>query len=415
MSRCRWYFAICLSLWIGSATAWSAPGDWPQWRGADRTDVSQETGLLQDWPEGGPPQAWLFKDCGIGYSGPAIVGDQLYIMGARNGHEQLIALNAQTGTELWAVDLSDVLENNWGDGPRATPTVDGDRIYTMAAPGKLVCVNRKDGSIVWSKAMSDLGGEVPQWGYTESVLVDGNLVLCTPGGKQGTMAALNKETGELVWQSKGIEEGAQYSSIIAVNHAGKRQYVQLTQKYLFGVDAENGNVLWKSEWGGRVAVIPTPIYHDGHIYITAGYGVGCKLVKLDENQQVSTVYENKEMKNHHGGVILLDGHIFGHSDGSGWLCQNFMTGEPAWRERDGLGKGAIAYADGRFYCMSETGDVELIEASTEGWKGHGKFTLDPQTTLRKPDGRIWTHPVIANGRLYLRDQDLLFSFDIKAK
>jgi len=185
-------------------------------------------------------------------------------------------------------------------------------------------------------------------------------------------------------------------------------------QHVVGIAAKDGKQLWSSDWPGKTAVIPTPIYHDSHVYVTAGYGAGCKLVKIEPGNKATTVYENKVMKNHHGGVILVGDHLYGHSDGSGWVCQDFKTGNEVWSERSKLGKGAIACADGMLYCLDEgSGTVALIEASPKGWSEHGRFKLEPQTKIRSPQGRIWTHPVISNGKLYLRDQDLIYCYDIK--
>jgi outer membrane protein assembly factor BamB len=394
----------------------AADGPWPQWRGPNRDDLSKETGLLQELPEGGPPRLWLFENCGAGYSGPAIVGDRLYILGARDGNDLLLCIDVNTGKELWASEpLGSMLENDWGDGPRSTPTVDGENIYVMASEGNVVCLKTADGSIVWKKAMQDLGGKIPAWGYCESPLVMDGKLFCTPGEAQGAMAALDKITGELIWQSKDLADTAHYSSIIPMDRGGRTILVQLLFKELVGVDPNDGRALWTVPFPGNVAVIPTSIVSGDMVYATAGYGAGCVGVKLD-GDEADVVYENKNMANHHGGVILIDGHVFGHSDGKGWVCQNLESGEIAWREREALGKGAIGYADGKFYCLEEdTGAVALIAASTEGWEEQGRFTLEPQTQIRKDRGKIWTHPVIADGRLYLRDQDLLFSFDVKAK
>ncbi len=408
---------------------------WPQWRGPDRTDLSTETGLQQQWPEGGqgPKRLWLSRDAGIGYSGPAVVDGVLYTMGARplsvagvgDGGEAteidpdakayVIALDANTGKELWATEVGDLFENNWGNGPRSTPTVDGDWRYALGAKGDLVCLRREDGAVRWRKSFTeDLGGEIPQWGFCESVLVDGDRVVCTPGGGEGAMAALDKRTGEVIWRSKDFTDGAQYASIIAIENGGKRQYVQLTQEHLVGIDAANGDLLWSSDWPGRVAVVPTPISHHDSVYISSGYGVGCKLLQLNAENQAEEVYANRMMKNHHGGVILFNGHLYGYSDGVGWLCQDFQSGEKVWSEKKELGKGGIAYADGRFYCVDESdGRVVLIDASPKGWQSRGEFLLEPQTQLRKPAGRIWTHPVIVDGKLYLRDQELLYCYDVR--
>jgi outer membrane protein assembly factor BamB len=400
---------------LTASTVFIASADWPQWRGPDRTDVSKETGLLKNWPKEGPKRIWLFENAGIGYSGPAVVGAKLFTMGVRDGTEQLIAVDAKEGKELWSSKIGEILNNDWGDGPRGTPTVDGARIYAMSGRGNLLCANAADGKVLWQRSMSEFGGQRPGWGYTESVLVDDNKVVCTPGGTKGAIIALDKKTGEPLWQSKDFTDGAQYSSIIAAEHNGVRQYIQLTKEHVVGLSAEDGKVLWTSDWPGKTAVIPTPVFHDGHVYVTAGYEVGSKLVKLGANHEVSDVYFNKVMKNHHGGVILVDGYLYGYSDGPGWICQDFKTGGQVWAEKNAFGKGAVAYADGMLYCLAESsGTMVLAEASPKGWKEHGRFKLNPQSTQRSPRGKIWTHPVITGGRLYLRDQELLFCYDVKA-
>ena len=407
-----------LLLWTSAITWIVATGitfgaDWKQWRGEERQGHSPDTELLKEWPEGGPKQVWLFKNCGKGYSAPSIADGKIYILGARNDMAQLICLSEEKGEELWATEMDVVYGNRWGDGPRGTPTVDGDYVFALAGKGVLICAKTDDGSIVWRKSLTkDFGGELQSWGYTESVLVDGDRVICTPGGKGGAMVALNKQTGDTIWASSGLTDNAQYSSPIVIEHNGQRQYVQLFMKTLAGVSADSGKVLWKTSFPGRTAVIPTPIYSDGRIYVTAGYGVGCKQIELGKEDPKVT-FENDFMVNHHGGVILIDGHLYGHSDKNGWVCQDFESGEIVWKDK-GVGKGAVAYADGMLYCQSERdGTVALIEASTEGWNEHGRVKLDPQTEIRSKHGKIWTHPVIVNGRLYLRDQDLFFSFDVK--
>ncbi|MDH3717132.1 MAG: PQQ-like beta-propeller repeat protein [Planctomycetota bacterium] len=393
----------------------AAERNWPQFRGPDRTDVSAEQGLLKEWPDGGPPRVWLYQDAGLGYSGPAIVDDRLFIMGARDGTEHLMALDVAAGKLLWSIELGEEFENRWGNGPRGTPTVDGELVYALSARGNLVCARVTDGSQRWKTTMQALGGSTPNWGYCESVLIDGDRLVCTPGGEEGTLAALNKYTGEVLWQSKDFTDGAQYVSIIAANHNGVRQYIQLTKQTLVGVHADNGDVLWRSPWPGQTAVVPTPIFHDGSVYVTSGYGVGCQRVTLGPGHEVHQVYANKNMKNHHGGVVLVGDHLYGYSDGVGWLCQDFASGEKVWNEKRALGKGAVTCVDGRLYCLDESdGAVVLAEASPAGWTEHGRFVLEPQTKLRKPAGRIWTHPVVVGGRLYLRDQELLFCFDVAA-
>jgi outer membrane protein assembly factor BamB len=388
--------------------------DWPQWRGPERTGVSRETGLLKSWPAGGPKQLWIYENAGMGYSGPAISGGKYFTIGTRDGAEVLLVLDANTGKELLTAKIGGIFDNKWGDGPRGTPTVDGDRVYALSGPGDLVCINIADGKVRWKVSMSSLGGKVPNWGYTESVLVDGNKVLCTPGGAKGTVAALDKLTGKVLWQSAGLKEPAHYSSIVAATINGTPQYVQRNEKSIFGLSADDGRVLWQTDFPGRTAMIPTPIVSGNEVYVTAGYGTGCKMVRIEQDNKVTVVYENKVAKNHHGGFVKIGDYLYGHGDPQ-WVCQNFKTGEEVWSSR-ALGKGAIGAADGMLYLLEEnTGTVALIEATPSGWKEASRFTLSPQTKIRSSSGKIWTHPVIAHGKLYLRDQDLIYCYDIKAK
>jgi len=415
-------FARCLGLGlrvsaamllVSTATVRGAGNyDWPQWRGPDRNDVSKETGLLKMWPKEGPKRIWMFENAGQGYAGFSIVNGQLFTLGTRSNSEVLISLDAATGQERWVTPLADVLSNGWGDGPRGTPSVDGDLVYAMSGNGTLSCAQASDGKLVWKKKMSALGGRTPGWGFTESPLVDGDLVVCTPGGSKGAIAALDKKTGEVKWQSKEFTDDAQYSSLVPANMNGGRQYIQLTMKSVAGVSATDGKLLWRHDWPGRTAVIPTPIYKDGQVYVTAGYGVGCMLLKIGAGNEVTGVYTNKVIKNHHGGVVLIGDYLYGHGD-PGWTCQNFKTGAEVWNHR-GFGKGAVSSADGMLYCLEEgSGTVALVVATPDGWSEKGRFKLEPQSTIRNPQGRIWTHPVISNGRLYLRDQDLIYCYDIK--
>lgn len=388
--------------------------NWPQWQGPYRNGLTKETRLLKRWPDSGPPRRWLFDKCGPGYAGPAIVDGRLYILGARGSACQLIALNADTGRELWTTPVGPEFHNDWGDGPRSTPTVEGGRVYALSAAGTLICVDADDGREVWRVTMESLGGKVPNWGYTESILIDGDKLLCTPGGPQGAIAALDKRNGNVIWRSEELTEFAHYSSIVRGEFHRKPQYVQLLETRLVGVSPENGKLLWQVEWPGNVAVIPTPIVRANHVFATSGYGAGCMLVKVDAQNNATKVYENKRMKNQHGGVINVGNFLYGFSDDVGWLCMDLRTGEMKWRERDALGKGAIGYADGKLYCVDQTdGNVVLIDASPQGWKEHGRFTLSPQSESRKPRGGIWVHPVVVDGKLFLRDQEYLYCYDVK--
>lgn len=389
---------------------------WPQWRGADRTDVSKETGLLKEWPKDGPQQVWGNSDVGLGYSSFAIVDGKLFTMGAREDTEFLICLDLNDGKELWSARVGTRLDDRKGDGPRGTPSVAGDAVYAMGGQGTLIAATIADGKMRWQKTMTSLGGKKPGWGFCESVLVDGDRVICTPGGSDGAIVAFNKADGEIVWRSTEVTDRAGYSSVVPVELNGQRQYLQLFMNQLAAVSASDGKLLWKSDWPGKTAVIPTPIYHEGKVFITSGYGVGCKLLKIDEGNKAEDVYFNQKMKNHHGGVVLLGEHLYGYSDQIGWVCLDFKTGDIVWSEKNALGKGCVTCADGMLYCVDERdGTVVLAEASPAGWKEHGRFRLSERSSRSSSKAMFWAHPVVCNGKLYLRDQELLSCYDVKAK
>ncbi|HEV3203174.1 MAG TPA: PQQ-binding-like beta-propeller repeat protein [Gemmataceae bacterium] len=404
---------------VGISTLGALGADWPQWRGPDRNDVSQEAGLLKTWPAGGPKLLWTCSEAGLGFSGPAIVGNRLFTMGAKEDKEYVCALDVETGKKTWSTEVGNLLTDGRGDGPRGTPTVDGDVLYTIGGQGNLASIEIATGKKRWSKSLTkDLGGKTPTWGFAESPLVDGDRVVCSPGGSQGTLAALDKKSGKTLWQSKEVNDPAGYSSIIVAEVGGIKQYVQMTMKGVVGVAPEDGKVLWHYLQNSyRTAVIPTPIFHNNHVYATAGYGAGCDLLKLTPEGQkikVEKVYANTNMVNHHGGVVLVGDHLYGYSDGKGWVCQEFKTGKNDWEEKGKLSKGCLTYADGNLYCYSERdGTVVLAEATPKGWKENGRFKIPKETELNRKRGQIWTHPVVANGRLYLRDQDLIFCFDVR--
>lgn len=414
-------------------TAGALPAaDWPQWRGPNRDGVSPETGLLKSWPKGGPPLAWATDLGGVGYSSPVVVGDRLYATAAEdpdNGQkEYAVCLSVKDGKQIWRVPLpvgGGGYSGGWGSGPRSTPTVDGDRLYVLGARGDLSCLSTADGKTIWAgNLVKNYGGRIPGWGYSESVLIDGDKLVCTPGGKDGTVLALNKKTGEKLWQSAGLTDGAAYASLIPTEVGGVRQYVTQTDTAAVGVRAADGKPLWRvAELKRMVAVIPTPVVHDGYAFFTSGYGAGCELLKLTpdgDGTKAEVVYtRNKLVSNHHGGVVRLGDHLYGHTDGGGrWVCFDYRKGgeEPIWESKK-LGKGSVIAADGRLYCYAEgNGTVALVEASpAEEWKEAGRFEIPQKTKFPRKSGAIWTHPVVANGKLYLRDHEHLFCYDIAAK
>jgi outer membrane protein assembly factor BamB len=391
--------------------------DWPQWRGPNRDGLCAETGLLKEWPKEGPPLLWKATGLGAGYSGVSVLGQRIFTMGERADANHVLALNRADGKILWSTKVGKAGAPGWGGfaGPRATPTIDGDVVFALGQYGEVIGVNAQDGKEIWRKHLTtDFGGPLVEWGFSESPLVDGDQVLFTPGGPKGTLVALNKETGALIWQTKDWTDNAHYSSIIIAEIDGVRQYVQLTDKSVAGVAPKDGKVLWKTARKGATAVIPTPIYADGHVYVTSGYDIGCNLFKVAKGSDFTAaqVYANKVMVNQHGGVVKLGDYLYGHSDTKGWTCQDFKSGEARWQEKKQLGKGSLVYADGHLYCREEAekGVVALVEATPSGFVEKSRFS-PPDRSGKKS----WPHPVIAGGQLYLRDQDVLLCYDVKAR
>jgi len=406
--RASSYLASVLAAILGLAHA----DDWPQFRGPQRDGVSRETNLLKSWPEGGPTRLWLSTNLGAGYSSPAIVGERLYILGQRNGAQWLLCLDAKSGKERWATRLGTAYTNEFGDGPRGTPTVTGGRVFGIGANGEVVCAGADNGREHWRTNLIDLGGKVPGWGYSESPLVDGSCAVCTPGGEHGAVVALDTKTGRLLWQSKQFTDEAQYTSLMLLEKSGVRQYISGNREHVVGLAATDGRLLWQQDFRSSVVVSQSPIVSGDQIYMVAAGGTGCKAVRLTELDAVEVVYANKVMKNLPGGVVLFAGHIYGYSESIGWVCQNWLTGNEVWSSK-ALEKGCLTIADGMIYCVTEDhGAVALAEASPSGWKEHSRFVLAPQSERRAVKGQVWTPPVIAHGRLYLRDQEKVWCFDI---
>ncbi|MGL6094220.1 MAG: PQQ-binding-like beta-propeller repeat protein [Fimbriiglobus sp.] len=421
---------VLFLLTVVAATGTATAADWPQWRGPNRDGKSADTNLLKAWPDAGPRLVWSVSApdaIGAGYGSPAVVGDRLFILGSdsakKDGQEYCAALSVADGKPIWRVGLKTSpgdFNDGWGGGTRSTPTVDGDTLYALGSTGDLVALKLADGKEVWRKNLvKDFGGGIPVWGYSESVLVDGNNVICTPGGKGG-MVALDKATGKTVWQCKEFTDGAGYSSVIPTVVGGVRQYVQQTMGSGVGVRAKDGKMLWKvGEIGRKVAVIPTPIVKDGGVFFTAGYGAGCEyytLAAAGDGTKATKVYtKNNNVVNHHGGVIELGGNVFGFSDGKGWVCFDFTKGpdDTVWANK-GPGKGSITFADGHFYCYGEAkGELVRIKATADAWEPAGKLTIPKTSKLRPGNGKVWAHPVISNGKLYLRDYEMLYVYDLK--
>lgn len=399
-----------------TGVASAASGDWPQFRGPNRDDISPDTGLLKQLPASGPPLAWKAAGLGTGYSTVAILGGRVYSIGENSDSSYVVALNAADGKPVWTAKVGKPGAPGMPafEGPRSTATAEGNLLVALGQWGELVGLEAATGKELWRKDYAkDFGGKRPNWGFSESPLIDGEQVVITPGGAEGSVAALNKKTGALLWRSKDFTDPPHYSSLIIAEIGGVRQYLQLTAQSVVGVAAADGKVLWRAPRTGKTAVIPTPIYSDGLVYVTSGYGAGCNLFKVtaaDGKFSAEEVYANKVMANHHGGVIKVGAFVYGYSDGKGWTCQDFKSGEAKWQEKDKLGKGAIVYADGHLYLRAEDkGTLAMIDASPDGYVERGRFEQTGRTR-----NKAWPHPVVAGGKLYLRDQDVLLCYNLKA-
>lgn len=397
-------------------------GEWSRWRGPNGDGVSAEKGLLAEWPNEGPPLAWQAKGFGGGFSSVAVAGGKVFTLGNKDGKCCVVAANVKDGKVLWSTPFG-------GGSPNCTPTVDGNLVFGVTHDGDLACCETKSGKLVWSKSFPrDFGGRMHSgWGYSESPLVDGDLLIVTPGADKALLAALNKKTGEVVWQTEASREdlgrnggdGAAYASIVISHAAGVKQYVTLVGRGLVGVDAQSGKLLWNySPVANGTANIPTPIINGDYVFGSSGYGTGSallKIVKKGDKLEAEEEYflEGNKLQNHHGGMIRLGDYIYmghGHNEGHP-VCIEMATGKDAWRPGRGPGgdSAAIAYADGHLYFRYQDGTMALIEATPKEYKLKGKFKI------KTHNGESWPHPVIAGGKLYLRDQNDLLCYDIKAK
>ncbi len=411
------YRLACTLLCLGTAAQFAPAADWPQWRGPKRDNICSETGLLQQWPEGGPKLAWTAAGLGDGYSGVAVVGERIYTLGDGSDGCFVRALDAGTGKILWSARVGNSGGGGGFPGPRCTPTVEGAQLVVLGQFGDLVCLETAGGKELWRHNFKDEmeGKMMSGWGYAESPMVDGGRVICTPGGPKGTLAAFDLATGKLAWRSEGFTDNAAYCSMLVETIGGARQYVQLTDASVAGVAANDGRLLWRAPRPGKTAVIPTPIFADNGVFVTSGYGIGCNLFKVtasDGQFSAEPVYANKTMITQLGGVVKVGGHLFGYTDSKGWTCQEFQSGKLVWQDNARLGKGSVLAVDGQLILRAEKdkGTVVLINATTTGWAEQGRFDQPERS-----DKNSWPPPVIAHGRLYLRDQDKLLSYDVKAR
>ena len=385
--------------------------DWPQWQGPDRTGLSKETGLLKQWPAAGPPVVWTATGLGAGYGSIAIAGERVYLQAAVGRNSGVVALDRRTGKVVWAKGVGAAQGNDKGNGPRSTPTIDGDRLYVLTENGDLACLGI-DGTILWQRnILKDFRGRQITWLISESPLVDGPHVVVSPGGSNAGMVKLDKMTGETVWASKGLSDAAAYSSVIVADVGGVRTYMTFMASAGVGVRASDGKLMFRyGDAANQTANIATPVFSNDKVFFTSGYGAGGGLLDLtaqDGEVKAKQVYHTSNMRNHHGGVILVDGYLYGFSDAI-LTCLDFATGKVMWRHRS-VGKGTVMFADGHLYIQSENNIVGLAEATPEAYLEKGRFEI--------PDKGLpsWAHPVVSDGQLYVRNQDMLLVYDIKER
>jgi outer membrane protein assembly factor BamB len=404
-------FGMAVSIFLlGASIAIDALEDWPQWRGPRRDGVSTERGLLKSWPQNGPPRTWTATGAGEGYSSFAAAGGRLFTLGARAEREFVVAYDAATGKRLWETPHGRRFTNDRGDGPRSTPTVDGNRLYAFGASGDLTALDAASGRIAWTiNVIRDFGGQNINWGLSESPLVAADRVIVSPGGADSSIVAVSKTDGKLLWKSQGDRAG--YSSAVLHEVGGIRQAIFFTGQRALGLDIANGRVLWSYDRvANRVANIATPIVRGDRVFLSSDYGTGAALLQLTASGggiDAREVYFTREMRNHHASSVLVGDYLYGFSSAI-LTAMRFDTGEVAWRDRS-VGKGSLVYADGRLYLFSERGDVALAEATPEAYREHGRFSLDIGA---RP---TWSHPVVSNGMLFLRDQDTVYAYDVRSR
>lgn len=382
--------------------------DWPQWRGVNRDGKSAETGLLRSWPEGGPRLAWRTSGAGEGYSSFAVAGGKLYTLGARGGTEYVMAFDEGTGRKLWEVAHGDRFSNDRGDGPRGTPTIDGAQMYAFGASGDLAAMDAATGKVIWKiNVLERFGGRNITWGLSESPLVLRDRVIVNAGGPGASIVAVNKKDGSVLWRSQGDQAG--YSSAILHEIGGTPQAIVFTGQRALGVDTRDGRLLWSYDRvSNRTANIATPIARGNHVFLSSDYGTGAALLELRPNGKAidaREVYFTREMRNHHASSVLVGDYLYGFSSAI-LTAMKFDTGEVAWRDRS-VGKGSVIFADDRLYLFSENGVVGLAEANPSGYREHGRFQL------RTGSLPTWSHPVVANGKLFLRDQDTIYAYAVR--
>ena len=390
-----------------------------EWRPENRTGVSAETGLLKSWPANGPNLLWSNLELGKGYSSPSFGVSTIYITGLSGNDDILYALSMD-GKIMWKTVMGRAWTGATPDS-RATPTVEGSRVYTCSGLGDLACIDGTNGKVIWSYKASELNkGTYGTWGIAEALLIDGDKIYFSPGGPETMTIALNKANGNVLWKSASLGDKPGYVSPILISYAGRKMIINASLGHIFGVDTSNGEILWKvaheARAGGRDLIkCTTPLYKDGMVYVTGGYDTGGMMVRIaNDGKSANVVWTDKVLDDHHGGVVLINGYIYGsnwlnNNDGN-WCCIEWNTGKKMWEEHWNC-KGSIISAEGMLYIYEEkNGNVGLVRANPE------KFDLVSSFKVTQGDaGPFWAHPVIHNGILYLRHTNALMAYNIKAR
>ncbi len=398
---------LCLAFLFALAAVLEA-ADWPHWQGIDRNGRSPETGLLKAWPEGGPKLLWVVEGLGRGYSAVAVANGGVYLTGMTDDNSGVLYAVNLDGTEKWQTAYGPEWDGQY-PGARSTPTVNDGRIYIVSGKGTLICFDAANGNEQWQiNADEKFNGKPPKFGFTESVLIDGQHVIFTPGGFESTVVALDKITGRIRWETKSLSEQSGYCCPVVINHGGNRLILTMSQGSVLGIDAETGANPWRFAHQAAEGIHPiSPLYHAGHVYAVAGYESGGMMIKLSaDGLEAEQVWTDKKLDCHTGGVQLIDGHIYGTNHAGKWICLNWKSGEVV-HELDGVGKSAIIFADGLIYAYTTSGRACLIKPSPQELKVISSFEIPHGS------GEHIARPVIAHSRLYIRHGDALMAYDIK--
>jgi glucose dehydrogenase len=389
--------------------------DWTQWRGNHRDGKSSETGLADQWPASGPKLLWQTNDLGSGYSTPSAAGGLAYLICNQGMEsEEVVALSLADGSRRWATRIGTVGKNEGPQypGSRSTPTIDGDSLYALGSDGDLACLDAKSGTVKWSKNLrTEFGGTPGKWAYTESPLIDGDVLLCSPGGSEATVVALNKSDGSAIWKSPIPEaDDASFSSPVKATIDGIDQYVLFLSKGVVGLESKTGRVLWRyTNTSDKDANVQTPVVSAPYVY-TAASRVGGGLVRVSASDtEPEEVYFGRTLPSGMGGNILIDGNLYGAS-GPTMICVDYATGEAKWQDRS-IGTSSLCFADGKLFLHSEDNQVAMIEATPEGYKELGRFT--PPNAPERANGKAWTYPIIVDGKLIIRDVGTVWCYDIR--